>query len=151
MEINNNHENNYSETMKNYILYLKKRTKLKIKIIIEILNSMITFTTWWHYEGEMKNGKVGSEDLIQNAGLREENGKNSHWLKKCVEAMGNVVQGWCKHWHARRYKRAKSRWGQEVFRTDKRDLFSDLRDSVDSSKIKPIPKQLILKLHKIKT
>lgn len=46
MEINNNHENNYSETMKNYILYLKKRTKLKIKIIIEILNSMITFTTW---------------------------------------------------------------------------------------------------------
>lgn len=24
MEINNNHENNYTETMKNYVLYLKK-------------------------------------------------------------------------------------------------------------------------------
>lgn len=33
---NDNLEKNCKETMKSYILYLKKRTKLKIKIVIEI-------------------------------------------------------------------------------------------------------------------
>lgn len=42
----------------------------------------------------MKNWKVGSEDLIQNAGLREENLEKYTLAKKCVEAMENVVQGW---------------------------------------------------------
>ena len=58
----------------------------------------------------MKNWKVGSEDLIQNAGLREENGKNSHWQKKCAEAMENVVQGWYNIGMLGRYKTVKSRW-----------------------------------------